>query len=88
MIQPNLGLFAECFGFGHVFADTRDGPITNPSITNAQDKSLGYTDDEIEAPRKAYQGLCSALTTGADGGNLLRAYRGMEKPSIMAQLHD
>ena len=67
-------MFADCFGFGDVFADTREVRIANPSLSYAQIKSLGFTDDEIETHRKAYQVLRSALNSEVDRGILLRAH--------------
>ena len=64
-------MFADCFGFGDVFADTREVPIANPSLTYAQIKSLGFTDGENETHRKAHQFLRSALTAEVDRGILL-----------------
>ena len=66
-------MFADCFGFGDVFADTREVPIANPSLTYAQIKSLGFTDDEIETHRKANPFLHSTLISEVDRVILLRA---------------
>ena len=67
-------MFAEYFGFGDVFTDTREVPIANPPLFYAQIRSLGFTDEEIETHRKAYQFLRSALTSEVDRGILLRAH--------------
>ena len=39
-------IFAEYVGFGHVLKDTREIPVTDPSISYAELKSLGFTDED------------------------------------------
>ena len=80
-------MFADCFGFGDIFADTREVPIANPSLTYAKIKSLGFTNDEIETYRKAHQCLRSALTSKGKPRNLITCafpHRGIDKPSNAA----
>ena len=67
-------IFAEYVGFGHVLKDTREIPVGDPSISYAQLRSQGYTDDEIDANRRAYQFLRSAITSEVDQGILHRAH--------------
>ena len=67
-------IFAEYVGFGHVLKDTREIPVGDPSIPYAQLRSQGYTDDEIDANRRAYQFLRSAITSEVDQGILHRAH--------------
>ena len=81
-------MFADCFGFGNVFADTREIPIANPSLSYAQIKSLGFTDDEIETHRKAYQFLRSALTSEVDRGILLHAHSPAEAWANLQTWHN
>ena len=40
-------IFAKYVGFGHVLKDNREIPVADPSISYAQLKSQGNTDDEI-----------------------------------------
>ena len=63
-------IFAEYIGFGHVLKDTRKVPVADLSISYAQLRSQGYTDDEIDAHRRAYQFLRSAITSEVDRGIL------------------
>ena len=81
-------MFAHCFRFGNVFADTREVSIANPSLSYAQMKSRGYTDDEIETHRKAYQFLRSALTSEVDRGILLRAHSPAEPWANLQTWHN
>ena len=81
-------MFADCFRFGDVFADTREVPIANPSLTYAQIKSLGFTDDEIETHRKAHYFLCSALTSEVDRIILLRAHSPTEAWTNLQTRHN
>ena len=67
-------IFAEYVGFGHVLKDTREIPVADPSISYAQLRSQGYTDDKIDAHRRAYQFLRSAITSEVDRGILYRAH--------------
>ena len=67
-------VFAEYVGFGHVLKDTHEIPVADTSISYAQLRSLGYTDDEIDAHRRAYQFLRSAITSEVDQGILHRAH--------------
>ena len=53
--------FAEYVGFGHDLKDTRGIPVADPSMSYAQLRSIGYTDDEIDAHGRAYQFLRSAI---------------------------
>ena len=48
-------IFAEHVGFGHVRKDTREIPVADPSISYVKLRSLGFTDDEIDTHRRAYQ---------------------------------
>ena len=66
-------IFAEYVSFGHVLKDTREIPVADPSISYARLRSQGYTDDEIDAHRRAYQFLRSAITSEVDRGILHRA---------------
>ena len=50
-------MFAEYVGFGHVLKDTREIPGADPSISYAELRSLGFTDDEIDSHRRAYRFL-------------------------------
>ena len=52
-------ILAEYVGFGHVLKDNREIPVADPSISYAQLRSQGYTDDEIDAHWRAYQFLRS-----------------------------
>ena len=67
-------IFAEYVGFGHVLKDTREIPVADPFISYAKLKSLGFTDDEIDTHRRAYQFLPSAITSEVARGILHRAH--------------
>ena len=66
-------IFAEYVGFGHVLKDTCKIPVVDPSISYAQLRSLGFTDDEMDTHLRAYQFLRSAITSEVDRGILHRA---------------
>ena len=66
--------FAEYVGFGHILKDTREISVANLSISYAKLRSLGFTDDEIDTHRRAYQFLRSAITSDVDRGILHRAH--------------
>ena len=55
--------FADCCGFGDIFEGNREVPIASSVLTYAQISSRGFTNDEIERHRKAYQFLRSALSS-------------------------
>ena len=84
--------FADCCGFGDVFEGNREVPIADPALSYAQIISRGFTDDEMERHRKAYQSLRSALNSEVDRGILLRvnsptkAWRNVES-CIAAQMN-
>ena len=67
-------IFAEYVGFGHVLKDNGEIPVADSSISSDQLRSQGYTDDEIDAHRRAYQFLRSAITSEVDRGTLHRAH--------------
>ena len=67
-------IFAEYVGFGHVLKDIRKIPVADPSISYAQLRSQGLTDSEIDAHRRAYQLLRSAITSVVGRGILHRAH--------------
>ena len=47
-------IFAEYVDFGHVLKETREIPVADPSISYAELRSLGFTEDEIDTHRRAY----------------------------------
>ena len=53
-LEKEAIIFAEYVGFGHVLKDNREISVADPSISYAQLRSQGYTDDEIDAHRRAY----------------------------------
>ena len=67
-------IFAEYVGFGHVLKGTREIPVADSSISYAKLRSLGFTNDEIDTHRRAYQFLRSAITSEVDRGILHRAH--------------
>ena len=81
-------IFAEYVGFGHVLKDNREIPVANPSISYAQLRSQGYTDDEIDAHRRAYQLLRSAITSEVDRGILHRAHSPTEAWRSLKKWHN
>ena len=81
-------IFTEYVGFGHVLKDTREIPVADPSISYAQLKSQGYTDDEIDAHRRAYQFLRSAVTSEVDRGILNRAHSSTEAWRSLKKWHN
>ena len=81
-------IFADYVGFGHVLKDTQEIPVADPSISYAQLRSLGYTDDEIGAHRRAYQFLRSAITSELDRGILHRAHSPMEAWRTLKKWHN
>ena len=72
--EKEVIIFSEYVGFGHVLKDNREIPAADPSISYAQLRSQGYTDDEIDAHRRGYQFLRSAITSEVDRGILHRAH--------------
>ena len=78
----------EYVGFGHVLKDTREIPVADPSISYAQLRSQGYTDDEIDAHRRAYQFLRSAVTSEVDRGILRRAHSPTEAWRSLKKWHN
>ena len=72
--EKEVIIFAEYIGFGHVLKDTREIPVADPFVSYAQLRSQRYTDDEIDAHRRAYQFLRSAITSEVDRGILHRAH--------------
>ena len=81
-------IFAQYVGFGHVLKDTREIPVADPSISYAQLRSLGYTDDEIDAHRRPYQFLRSAITSEVDRGILHRAHSPTEAWRSLKKWHN
>ena len=81
-------MFADCFRFDDVFANTREVLIANQSVTYANIKSLSFTDDEIETHQKAYHFLRSALTSEVDRGILLRAHSPTEAWTDLQTWHN
>ena len=67
-------IFAEYVGFGHILKDTLEIPVADPSISYAELRLLGFTDDDIDTHRKAYQFVRSAITSEVDRGMLHRAH--------------
>ncbi|CAN0023551.1 unnamed protein product, partial [Ascophyllum nodosum] len=67
-------IFVDYVGFGHVLKDARKIPVADPSISYAELRSLGFTDDEIDTHRRAYQFLRSAITSKVGRGILHRAH--------------
>ena len=81
-------IFAEYVGFGHVLKDSHEIPVADPSISYAQLRSQGYTDDEIDAHRRAYQFLRSAITFEVDRGILHRAHSPTEAWRSLEKSHN
>ena len=81
-------IFAEYVGFGHVLKDTRKIPVADPSISYTQLRSLGYTDDEIDAHRRAYQFLRSVITPEVERGILHRAHSPTEAWRSLKKWHN
>ena len=81
-------LFAEYVGFGHVLKDTREIPVADPSTAYAQLRSQSYTDDEIDAHRRADQFLRSAITSEVDRGILHRAHSPTEARRSLKKWHN
>ena len=81
-------IFAESVGFGHVLKDTQEIPVADPSISYAQLTSLGYTDDEIDVRRRAYQFLRSTITSEVDRGILHRAHSPTEAWRSLKKWHN
>ena len=81
-------IFAEYVGFGHVLKDIRETPVADPSISYAQLRSQGYTDDEIDAHRRAYHFLRSAITSEVDRGILHRAHSPTEAWRSLKKWHN
>ena len=81
-------IFAEYVGFGHVLKDTCEIPVADPSISYAQLRSQGYTDDEIDAHRRAYQFLRSTITSEGDRGILHRAHPPTEAWRSLKKWHN
>ena len=85
-------IFAEYVGFGNVLKDTRTREIqvADPSISYAQLRSLliGYTDDEIDAHRRAYRFLRSTITSQVDRGILHRAHSPTEDWRNLKKWHN
>ena len=70
-----MGLsWTNYIGFDDVLKDTRESPVADLSISYAQMRSLGLTDDEIDTRRKAYQFLRSTITSEVDRGIPHRAH--------------
>ena len=67
-------IFAEHIGFGHVIKDTREIPVADSSISYAELRSLGFTDDEIDTHRIAYQFMQYAIMSEVDRGIFHRAH--------------
>ena len=67
-------IFAEYVGFGHILKNTREIPVADPPISYAQLRSQDYTDDKIDAHRRAYQFLRSTITSEVDRGILHPAH--------------
>ena len=72
--EKEVIIFAEYVGFGHVLKDTREISVADPFVSYAQLRSQRYTDDEIDAHRRAYQFMRSAITSEVDRGILHRAH--------------
>ena len=81
-------IFAEYIGFGHVLKDDREIPVADPSISHAQLRSHGYTDDKIDAHCRAYQFLRSAITSEVDRGILHRAHSPTEAWRSLKKWHN
>ena len=81
-------IFAEYVGFGHVLKDTREIPIADPSISYAKLRSQCYTDNEIDAHRRAYQFLRSAITSEVDRDILNRAHSPTEVWRSLKKWHN
>ena len=80
--------FADSCGFGDVFEGNREVPIADPDLTYAQIRSRGFTDDEIERHRTAYQFRRSALSSEIDRGILLRVNSPTESGRNLELLHN
>ena len=80
-------IFAKYVGFGHVLKDNRETPVADPSISYAQLRSQGYTDDEIDVHRRTYQFLRSA-TSEVDRGILHRAHSPTEAWRSLKKWHN
>ena len=81
-------IFAKYVGFGHVLKDNREIPVADPSISYAQLKSQGNTDDEIDAHHRAYQFLRSAVMSEVDRGTLHRAHSPTEAWRSLKKWHN
>ena len=81
-------IFAEYVGFGHVLKDNCEIPVADPSISYAQLRSQDYTDDEIDAHRRAFQFLQSAITSEVDRGILHRAHSPTEAWRSLKKWHN
>ena len=86
--EKEVIIFAEYVGFGHVLKDNREIPVADPSISYAQLRSQGYTDDEIDAHRRAYQFLRSAITSEVDRDILHRAHSPTEAWRSLRKWHN
>ena len=81
-------IFAEYVGFGHVLKGTREIPVADLFISYAQLRSLGYTDEEIDAHRRVYQFLRSATTSEVDRSIIHRAHSPTEAWRNLKKWHN
>ena len=77
-LEKEVIMFADYVGFGYVLKDTREILVSDPSISYAELRSLGFIDDEIDTHRRAYQFLLSAITPEIEASSTTPIHR--QKP--------
>ena len=87
-LEKEAIIFAEYVGFGHILKNTREIPVADPPISYAQLRSQDYTDDKIDAHRRAYQFLRSTITSEVDRGILHRAHSPTEAWKSLKKWHN